>query len=141
MKNFTSLDFIGMKPGLYINQSERHKTKIGAFLTIIISIFSILVFFDFGLDMLGKKNPSLFESKYFNLTSEMSLKMIPFMLGLMKIAGFTIPDLKRNIQMTLKFAITNSSNSQEPTIFTDMALSPCKESAFSNKISTTCKAM
>ncbi len=59
-------DLIGGTPKLFIDNSKKHKSKMGAIFSIIIAILSMLCFAGFGLDLFQKKRPELFNSREFS---------------------------------------------------------------------------
>jgi hypothetical protein len=119
------LDFIGFTPQLFVDSSQRFQTRLGGFLTILVVLLSLLSLSAFGKDMIFKENPTLYQYDQFNVNNEIDFKEIPFLIGLMKLGGFSISEISRKLQVTLQYAITNSSNTDNPTEFIFYDLVPC----------------
>jgi hypothetical protein len=117
MKCLKVFDMIGPQPNLTIDLKDRHKSTLGGTLTIFSILISVMFFILFGLDMISKENPVLYEYRLFNEMSEINLEKIPFLVSVHKAGGFQIKDLIKKVRVYMKFAITNSSDSQQPTIF------------------------
>jgi hypothetical protein len=124
---FKKLDLLGPKVTLYSQSSSTLNSNSGAILTLIIAVFSIICFVGLGMDMIFRRNPSLYEYRMFNLTSEIKLEKIPFAIGIMRPGGGVINELNRKLKIYYKFAITNSSNLNQPTEYSIYDLVECKE--------------
>lgn len=67
-KFLRSIDIYGKKADLSINREEAYKTTLGGFFTLIIGVLFLLLFFNFGSDMIYHENPStVFSEIYSNL--------------------------------------------------------------------------
>lgn len=67
-KLLRSIDIYGKKADLSMNREEAYKTSLGGFFTLIIGILFLLLFFNFGSDMIYHENPStVFSEIYSNL--------------------------------------------------------------------------
>ena len=114
---FKTMDLLGPEIKIYSQSSSQLKSNFGALLTLIICTFSIICFIGLGTDMIFKQNPTIFEYRTFNMTTELELGKMPFAIGIMRTGGGVINDLKRKIKIYYRFAITNSSNVNQPTQF------------------------
>jgi hypothetical protein len=124
---FKMFDLLGPEIKFYSQSSSKLKSNLGSVLTIIIFLFSILCFIGLGMDMIFKRNPSLFEYRNFNLTSEIELAKMPFSIGIMRPGGGIINEIRRKVKVYFKYSITNSSNLNQPTEYKIFDLVPCTE--------------
>ena len=133
MKCLRFLDMISPQASLFIESEKRYKTVFGGVLSIIISILSVLCFIGFGMDLLKKENPNLYEYRVFNSTSEIEFENFPFVINIMRAGGFRINDLKRKVRIFMRFAIINSSDTKEPTKYKFFDLTSCSSVEFFKK--------
>ncbi len=130
---FKCVDLIGPIPTLYMDSKSRFQTNVGASLTIILVILSFLCFAAFGRDMLMKSNPTMYQLNKFNMTNEIRFEEIPFSIGLMKIGGYPIKDLSRKLEFRFIYAITNTSDIENPTKFIKYDLVQCSKTKIFEK--------
>ena len=64
MSCFTKLDLIGLNYELTINGSATYKTAFGAFLSVVLTILSILTIVFFSMDFVLRTNPKIISSTY-----------------------------------------------------------------------------
>jgi hypothetical protein len=124
---------IGPQPSLFIDSSERSRSILAGIFTIISFLISILFFILFGLDMLNKENPVLYEYRVFNATSQIDFEQIPFVINVQRPGGFKINDLLRKVRVYMRFAITNTSDTQQPTKYKFADFTSCTSKDFFKK--------
>lgn len=130
-----AIDLNGYKTSLSINNSNSFKTKIGGFLTILLSLLTLLSIIAFGRNLIYRTNPIVNISYNFIQTPILN-KNIPFLFfNVMTSRAIEIPNLNRMIYYSLVMIDADGNRNGPKVIYTYLNLISCNETEhFQNNV-------
>lgn len=109
MKHFRKLDFVSEEIGFEVNNSRIYKTNSGAFLSLIISISSIIIAIMIGNEVYERKLPNVSVSSNYLEDSTISFTEYPIFFSVADTYGNYYDDYSQYLYFYLyKMNITNS---------------------------------
>ena len=126
-----SFDFFGRNFIFSFDQSEKYKTNLGAFFTLLVSVSFIPLFFVFGSDIYQKAVPQVTTSSKVNYYNRTEINFdLPFAIGMYGTFG---TDFKKYFNITTTFTSSVSSSSFTNNLTrTKAEFYPCAMSNFPN---------
>jgi hypothetical protein len=126
-----NLDMIGPNPKLYIEGSTIFKTRMGGILTILVGHLSILCIIGFGIDIIRRKEPNVYDSERLNFTSVIKRDQMAYLFAPMLPGGTPIDDYNRKFQFQIYVPDTDTSRTgNETTLWEIYNLVRCNETEF-----------
>jgi hypothetical protein len=122
-----SIDIIGPSPYIFINKTNRYKSTLGGFFTLILSILAILAFFAFGLDVFSKEKPEVLLTRQFDNYPVQNYNETMFLLSPVFRGSVPIQDLDRKLKLTFQYADTDGSRNGTKTFYTIKNMVRCNE--------------
>jgi hypothetical protein len=122
---FKSLDIIAPQPALYIQGETRYKTIFGGLLSILVGFLSILSLLAFGLDIIQKKRPMVYNSRQLILNNILTRDQTEFIFGAMFSSSLSISNLDMKLIFYLIVTDTDVDRDTNTTITTNYPLIPC----------------
>ena len=123
--DISKIDFIGARPALFTRNSSWHQSNIGGLMTIGLFVVTILCFIGFGLDIVQRKRPQVYNSKEINnmnilqKNNETIFAFAPMFRG-----GKKIEDLSRKLIPQVSYVEVSAG---KQTNYTTVPLIPCME--------------
>lgn len=109
MKHFKKLDFVSEEIGFEVNNSRIYKTNVGAFLSSILSIASIIIAIMIGNEVYKRKLPNISVSSDFLKESVVSFKEHPIFFSVSDTNGDYYQDYRQYLHIkAFKMNFTNS---------------------------------
>ena len=117
-------DFIGARPALFTKNSSWHKSNIGGLMTFILLVITILCFIGFGIDIVQRKRPQIYNSKAINNMNTLEKNKTIFAFAPMLRGGKKIEDIYRKINPLVYYVEVNAG---KDTKYTLVPLVSCME--------------
>jgi hypothetical protein len=128
MYGWKFFDFLSTTPHLYIFNKKTYQTLIGAILSIIIIVLSVLCLFGFGIDIFYKKKPLSVLSREYVETPVINRSDLMFALNPVFPTGEPIKELKRKLSISMLYVSSNTLNLTKPTSWINVPLINCPDS-------------
>ena len=127
---FKKLDLFPYNPQLSVeNEDMGHKTKLGASLTVLLGILTVLAVYAFGNEIFYKKNPTSVQSEYFMETPMLSEKELFLTFSIGKSGGIAIPNLDKILTMKWGYIDVNpNSELKDPINYDFFPVNRCVDS-------------
>jgi hypothetical protein len=122
--DISKLDFIGARPALFTKNSSWHQSKIGGLMTFIIFVITILCFIGFGIDIVQRKRPQIYNSKVIDNSNILQKNLTIFAFAPMMRGGKKIEDVNKKIVPVVYYVEVNAG---KDTNYTIVPLVPCME--------------
>lgn len=104
-----NLDLISDEVGFELNDFKRYKTYLGAFVTVIITIFSLVIAILQGQEIYLRKNPDISISSDYQDYSTVYMDETPFFFVISDTYGYELKDINRYLD--IQFYLINRTNS------------------------------